>query len=96
MAYKKYKTLSVVFYLLSLIPIFSGCYKLAFYDPDELVNAYVGADAYNLIINGTSAAALFVLALIFVVLGSAFLICYNISKNSSKSETISSDELPQL
>ncbi|WP_213422619.1 hypothetical protein [Bhargavaea massiliensis] len=50
---------------------FRGFYKLLAYDngeySDKAVNAYVGGDAYNYIINGTHATAYFTLAGAFLI-----------------------------
>lgn len=42
--------------------------------PTDIANAYVGADAYNYIINANRATAYFVVALIFAIIGSAVMI----------------------
>ncbi|WP_226681955.1 hypothetical protein [Sutcliffiella horikoshii] len=56
-----------------------GMHKLYVYKNEEYgeenLNAYVGGDAYNFIINTGYATAYFVLALIFVVIACTFLIC---------------------
>lgn len=62
-------------YLLSVIFIGLGFHKMfAYENPDsyllDKVNAYVGGDAYNYIINGNYATAYFTLATLFVILGS--------------------------
>lgn len=64
---------------LSIVSLVCGCFtlikgidKLVRYDageyyPYEPVNAYVGGDAYNFIINGTYATSYFVLTTMFVL-----------------------------
>lgn len=54
-----------------------GFYKIWVYKNGELsdpINAYVGGDAYNYIINASMGTAYFVASLIFVVLGCTFFI----------------------
>lgn len=69
---------TIVSYLISCTWAFIGFYKLFYYNSGEYygdpVNAYVGGDAYNFIINANYATAYFVLALIGIVLGSTFAI----------------------
>lgn len=67
--------------------IIIGLYKLLVYSYDEYgdknINAYVGGDAYNYIINGNYAIAYFVLALIFTILGCTFFIS-NVLQNGEQ------------
>ncbi|MGV2622786.1 UNVERIFIED_CONTAM: hypothetical protein N8J90_16425 [Halobacillus marinus] len=73
---------SILSGLVSVGFIIAGFYKiLAYNNPYEddiltssgdAVNAYVGADAYNLIINGTYATAFFVLAAGFLIVAGLF------------------------
>ena len=75
-------------FVVALIFICIGFYKLLVYengeDLSEPVNALVGGDAYNYIINAGHATAYFVLALIFVVLGCTFFICNHLLLNGKK------------
>ncbi|ADH97775.1 hypothetical protein [Salisediminibacterium selenitireducens] len=62
-----------LFYFFSVVSAGFGFYKYWHYDNSEgyaatPVNAYVGGDAYNYIINANYMIAFFVLALIFVVI----------------------------
>jgi hypothetical protein len=66
-------------YIVATIFIGLGFYKMLVYSnsdtyPYKSVNAYVGGDAYNYIINSNYAGAFFTLALIFVLLGSTIAI----------------------
>lgn len=64
-------------YVLSAISLGIGLYKLFVYENSEYgskINAYVGGDAYNYIINSNYATAYFVLALFFVTFGSLYAI----------------------
>jgi hypothetical protein len=65
-------------FIFAVIFVGIGFYKIFAYSNSDLgdkVNAYVGGDAYNYIINSNLGIAYFVLALIFVVIGSTFYIC---------------------
>ena len=62
-----------LFYFFAFVSAGFGFYKYWYYDNSEgyaatPVNAYVGGDAYNYIINANYMIAFFVLALIFVVI----------------------------
>lgn len=66
---------------------FMGLNKLLRYDsgdsyPYEPVNAYVGGDAYNYIINGTHATAYFVLTMMFVLAAIGLMMLHYMSKDS--------------
>lgn len=82
---KKYFYLSITGFIGTAICICMGFYKLLVYsNPDsyfeDSINAYVGGDAYNFIINGTHATAYFVLALVFIVFASSMLILDKLNK----------------
>ncbi|WP_062514775.1 hypothetical protein [Halobacillus sp. KGW1] len=82
MGEKRLYAWSILSGLVSVGFIIAGFYKiLAYNNPYEddiltssgdAVNAYVGADAYNLIINGTYATAFFVLAAGFLIVAGLF------------------------
>ena len=86
MAEEKNKNRISVWCLLSIISLLSGCFcfykgidKMINYNsgefyPYETVNAYVGGDVYNYIINGAYANAFFVLTAMFI-LSSIGLVC---------------------
>lgn len=62
-----WRTTGITLAIASLIPLVTGFYKLFAYEngesyPYDMVNAYVGGDAYNYIINANYATAYFVLA----------------------------------
>lgn len=78
-------------YLASCIFICLGFYKLFCYKSideaivqSQTVNAVVGGDAYNYIINTQTATAYFVLALIFTIIGSTFLIIDKLNGNKKE------------
>lgn len=82
---KIYRWLSWLSFALSLIPLYKGYDKIAHYNsgdyyPYKTINAYVGGDAYNYIINGNYATAYFVLAVGLALIGVGFLIVYYISR----------------
>lgn len=75
----KFPMNSIISYILSLVFVSIGFYKMWAYNsgedyPFRAVNAYVGGDAYNYIINSNYAVGYFVLALTFVLWGSTFAI----------------------
>jgi len=65
---------TIIFYLISGIMLYKGYDKMTNYYHSEYstsnnVNAYVGGDAYNYIINGNYATGFFVLAAGFIIAG---------------------------
>lgn len=72
----KWIVLSIISAILSVINMILGFDKMLNYINDGLSfhNAYVGADAYNFIINGTYSTGFFVLAAMFGIMGVGFLI----------------------
>ena len=84
-----FKVKAWIAYALALLCTGVGFYKMYYYNNPEYsfmdsVNAYVGGDAYNFIINSNYAAAWFTLAVAMVVLGSALLICSEINRNTDR------------
>lgn len=82
---------SIVTYIISTVFIGLGFHKMFAYNngesyPYKLVNAYVGGDAYNYIINANLATAYFILALIFVLLGSTVAVVMAIKWSTAKSQ----------
>jgi len=70
--------IAIVFYIVSGIMFYKGFDKMTNYYSSEYstsnnVNAYVGGDAYNYIINGNYATGFFVLSMGFMVAGTIFL-----------------------
>lgn len=78
------KIISIIMYVGAAIFIGLGFHRMFAYqnyDPSEYpalakgnINAHVGGDAYNFIINGTHATAFFVLAGVLCIVASALLI----------------------
>lgn len=69
----------IVFYLLAAIMLLKGYDKMTNYENSEyygseLVNSYVGGDAYNYIINGNYSTGFFVLFTGFAIMGTIFLV----------------------
>lgn len=92
------KIMSTISYILSAIFISMGFYKMFVYEnneytfmENEYVNAYVGSDAANLTINAGYATAYFVLATLFVILGSSIIIISKLSSNQTKQLTSQSE-----
>jgi len=77
---ENFKMGAIFSYILSLIFIIIGFYKMfAYYKPESFlekpVNCYVGGDSYNFIINANYSTAFFTLALFCGLIGSTLLIC---------------------
>jgi hypothetical protein len=71
------KTSPIILYIASLIFICLGFHKLYAYENSEYgetVNAYVGSDAHNFIINTGYATSFFILALILSIVATGLLI----------------------
>ena len=80
---------------LSIVSLLCGCFTLykgidkmtnyynSEYAPSLNVNAYVGGDAYNYIINGTYATAFFVLTTMFVLSAICLLILHYVSREKT-------------
>lgn len=76
---------AIISYICSIIFIGIGFSKLFVYEnPDygDSVNAYVGGDAYNYIINGNYATAYFTLAILCSMIGSTFIISFYFTQNN--------------
>ena len=76
---------AIVSAILAFVTLCMGFNKLWRYDSGDeygfdAVNAYVGGDAYNYIINGTHAIAYFVLTTMFVLLAIGLLILHYLSQ----------------
>ncbi len=83
-----WKVLSVVSFIFSGISLFMGFFKMFVYEngdyyPYDTVNAYVGGDAYNYIINGTYATAFFVLAGTFLLAAIGLMILHYVCLGTS-------------
>ena len=66
---------AIIFFILSAISLGIGLYKLWAYENNySQVNAYVGGDAYNYIINSNLATAYFTLAVLFTLIALGYLI----------------------
>ena len=78
--------------------LYKGIDKMTNYYNSEysskLVNAYVGGDAYNYIINGTYATAFFVLTAMFALAAVGFIIIHYLSKE--RSIPVLTDAKPEL
>jgi DMSO reductase anchor subunit len=86
------KYLAVIFYVLAVICVGVGFHKIHVYEnpdsefafADKAVNAYVGGDAYNYIINASYATGYFVLALVNVVIASTIVIALTLKTLHNK------------
>lgn len=94
--------ISIISYLIAITFMGFGFYKLFVYkNPDDSyledsVNSYVGGDAYNYIINANYTTSYFVLALIFTVIGSTFLVIRYLEMNKDNNNKTSSTQSQQL
>ena len=84
----------------SFFTLYKGVDKMTNYYNSEKypslnVNAYVGGDAYNYIINGTYATAFFVLTAMFVLAAIGLMILHYISQDKTATEN-AEPELPDL
>jgi hypothetical protein len=89
---------AVASFLSGCFTLYKGIDKMTNYYNGEyssnLVNAYVGGDAYNYIINGTYATAFFVLTAMFVLAAVGFVIIHYLSKKNDISANV--EEKPDL
>lgn len=76
---------SIISYIIAIVFVGLGFNKMFVYNSGEYfgdpVNAYVGGDAYNLIINANYATAYFSLAILCCIIGGTFIISYILLKN---------------
>lgn len=75
--------MSIISVLCGMVTFYKGVDKLTNYSSSDYgsINAYVGGDAYNYIINGTHTTAFFVLTTMFVIAAIGFLIIHFLSLN---------------
>lgn len=88
---------SVISYILELVFIGIGFHKLYVYKNPESaylyhVNAYVGADAYNYIINAGQANAYFTLACFCAIIATTFVVSEILLKSSKVQQSINIEE----
>ena len=84
-----YTLFSVIGFIGAIVSVGIGFYKMfvyenvnedSYFSSSENVNAYVGGDAYNYIINGTYTTGYFVLALVFMVFACTLLVIKSINQ----------------
>ena len=78
--------MAILFFIFSAVFYNFGIHKMCVYVNSDSryrdsVNAYVGGDAYNYIINGTYSTSFFVLGVGFMMAGILMIILYHIIKN---------------
>ena len=82
-----YTFFSILGFIGVIVSVSMGFYKMFVYENEdnsyfgESINAYVGGDAYNYIINSSYAIGYFVLALMCMVFACTMLILNNINKH---------------
>lgn len=86
--YSAWSILSGCSLFCSILTLYQGIDKMTNYYnsenyPSLNVNAYVGGDAYNYIINGTYATAFFVLTAMFVQASIGLMILHYVSRNQA-------------
>lgn len=94
-----WRSLGIASAVIAVIPLLIGFYKLFAYDsgefyPYESVNAYVGGDAYNFIINANYASAYFILAGTLILSAIGFGILWYLS--GIRTETINKEPVTTL
>lgn len=98
---KSYVGIAVILFVVSMFCLYQGYDRMVNYRNSDYksVNAYVGGDAYNYIINGTYSTSFFVLGAMFAFIGTASLIAgkidelINVFKTSSPHEMITENEM---
>lgn len=96
--------LAMASFLGACFTLYKGIDKMTNYYNSEysssLVNAYVGGDAYNYIINGNYATAFFVLTAMFALAAVGFIIIHYLSlKNNTPvlvEEKLDLNDIPEL
>lgn len=83
-----WRILSACSLVCSFFTLYQGIDKMTnYYSSDNYpslnVNAYVGGDAYNYIINGTYATAFFVLTAMFLLSSIGLMILHYVAKNQA-------------
>lgn len=83
-----WKKLSLSSLICGIVTLLLGFHKMLIYENGEYsfsrhVNAYVGGDAYNYIINGTYATAFFVLTAMFVLAAIGLMILHYVSMQNA-------------
>ena len=85
------RKLSIIPFIVSSFFLYKGYDKMTNYKnpsdsspfSDDRINAYVGGDAYNYIINGNYAISFFVVALFFLLIGLAMIFLREIRLKNS-------------
>jgi len=79
---------AIISFICAIFTFYKGYDKMTNYINSEHltyknVNAYVGGDAYNYIINANYSTAFFVLTTMFVLMGIGFIIIHYVSQNKN-------------
>lgn len=90
--------IATIFYIVSAVMLYKGYDKMTNYYNSEYstsnnVNAYVGGDAYNYIINGNYASGFFILSMGFMIAGTVFM-CSGIRIGFTRDSIIQQNEAP--
>ena len=92
--------LSVASLLCGCFTFYKGIHRMVAYHNSEYftsnnVNAWVGGDAYNYIINGTHATAFFVLTTMFILTAIGLRILHHVSRQKTYIMSVSEEKLPE-
>lgn len=98
---KKLYIIAVCFYILSAIALYKGYDKVTNYRSSEYyplnVNAYVGGDAYNYIINSNYATGYYVLSMGTLLTGTLFVLTGLLIKEMREEpKDVIESELPEI
>lgn len=98
---KKLYIIAVCFYILSAIALYKGYDKVTNYQSSEYyslnVNAYVGGDAYNYIINSNYATGYYVLSMGTLLTGTLFVLTGLLIKEMREEpKDVIESELPEI
>lgn len=98
---KKLYIIAVCFYILSAIALYKGYDKVTNYRSSEYyslnVNAYVGGDAYNYIINSNYATGYYILSMGTLLTGTLFVLTGLLIKEMREEpKDVIESELPEI
>lgn len=99
-----FKKIATISFIIAIIFVSIGFYKMYAYEnpstddelsylyEDDAVNAYVGGDAYNYIINAGKATANFTVAILFIIIGFGCLILEKLELSNQRSSGKEKDD----
>lgn len=84
-------TITLIFIALGFSKIYNYSNPEEDYLSEDLINAYVGGDAYNFIINANYATGYFILGLIFALVGTTIFIIDTMEKLHNSDQKVELD-----